>query len=227
MKSSYLLVCLIGVAVLCGLALSLGATAPSYAGGPDATPTCLVCTGGMNPTPVPNKSSIVGYVYDYSAGPPVSRKDVIVKLDGCGWKTQWGTDDFGYFYFNNLGQGDAKIDLQLPPGAHMVNPNVIVQTSGLTRTYTVYLGFYVGDKPPTGPLTTPDGKSLTGLNGGTLPVPPPGPTPTGAPLPDVGGTLPDSYLIIGLSAMLLLLLPVAGLAELLRSGRKGTKPSPG
>jgi hypothetical protein len=181
----------------------------------------------MDPTPVPNKSSIVGYVYDYSTGPPVARRDIIVKLDGCSWSAQWGTDDFGYFYFNNLGQGDAKVNLQLPPGGHMVNPNVIVQTSGLTQTYTVYLGFYFGDKSPTGPLTTPDGKSLTGLNGGTLPVPPPGPTPGAAPLPDVGGTLPDSYLIIGLSAMLLLLLPVAGLAELPRPGRKGTKPSPG
>jgi hypothetical protein len=220
MKSSHLLVSLLGVAFLCGLALSLGGTAPSYAGGPDVTPTCLVCTGGMNPTPVPDKSSIVGYVYDYSSGSPAPRKDVIVKLDGCSWSAQWGTDDFGYFYFNNLGQGAAEVNLQLPPSAHVLNPNVIVQTSGLTETYTVYLGYYVGNTAPTGPLTTPDGKSLTGLNGGTIPLPPPGPTPGAAPLPDVGGTLPDSYLVIGLSAALLVLLPVAGLAKLARFTRK-------
>jgi hypothetical protein len=38
----------------------------------------------------------------------------------------------------------------------------------------------------------------------------------GTAMPDVGGTFPDSYLIIGLSGILLLLLPVAGLVEVAR-----------
>lgn len=194
------------VIALCGLALSIGWAAPSYAGGPEGTPTCE-CTGGTNPTPVPNTSSIEGYVYDYSTGPPIPRRDVGVTLEGCSWSTVWGTDDNGFFYFRNLGQGVAHVNLQLPPEGHAINPGVIVETSGLTETYTVYLGFYLGDTPPTGEFVTPDGKPLSGVSL----EPPPGSSPDGAIMPDVGGTFPDSYLIIGLSAMLLMLLPVAGL----------------
>jgi hypothetical protein len=79
----------------------------------------------------------------------------------------------------------------------------------------VYLGFYVGDQPPLGELKTPDGRSLTGINEQTVTLPPTT-TPDGAIMPDVGGTFPDSYLVIGLSAVLLLFLPVAGLAGLAR-----------
>jgi hypothetical protein len=213
-RLSRLLVIFVALVALCGLTLPFGWTSSSYAGGPEATPTCD-CTGGMNPTPVPNSSSIVGYVYDYSTGPPVPRKGIGVKLTGCSWSAVWGTDDYGYFYFDNLGQGVAQVNLQLPPNGHAINPNVIVDTSGLTETYTVYLGFYLGDTPPSGELTTPDGKPLTGSSTSTTTLPP-GSTTDETLIPSVGGTLPDSYLVIGLSAMLLLLLPVAGLVELTR-----------
>jgi hypothetical protein len=215
-KLSRLLVISVSLAALCGLALLAGSITPSYAGGPDATPTCPSCSGGGGtPTPVANTSSIVGYVYDFSIGPPVPVKDLGVTLTGCSWEAVWGTDDNGYFYFNNLGQGSAYVNLQLPPNGHAVNPNVLVNTSGMTQTYTVYLGFYVGDQPPLGELKTPDGRSLTGINEQTVTLPPTT-TPDGAIMPDVGGTFPDSYLIIGLSAVLLLFLPVAGLAGLAR-----------
>ena len=215
-KLSRLLVISVSLAALCGLALLAGSITPSYAGGPDATPTCPSCSGGGGtPTPVANTSSIVGYVYNSSTGPPVPVKDMGVTLTGCSWEAVWGTDDNGYFYFNNLGQGSAYVNLQLPPNGHAVNPNVLVNTSGMTQTYTVYLGFYVGDQPPLGELKTPDGRSLTGINEQTVTLPPTT-TPDGAIMPDVGGTFPDSYLIIGLSAVLLLFLPVAGLAELAR-----------
>ena len=215
-KLRRLLVIPILFAALCGLALLAGWNTPSYAGGPDATPTCPSCTGGGTPTtPVANTSSIVGYVYDFSTGPPVPVKDMGVTLTGCSWEAVWGTDDNGYFYFNNLGQGSAYVNLQLPPNGHAVNPNVLVNTSGMTQTYTVYLGFYVGDQPPLGELKAPDGRSLTGINEQTVTLPPTT-TPDGAIMPDVGGTFPDSYLIIGLSAVLLLFLPVAGLAGLAR-----------
>ena len=213
-KLRRLLVISVLPAVLCGLALLAGWNTPSYAGGPDATPTCLVCTGnGGTPTPVANTSSIVGYVYDYSTGPPVPVKDMGVTLTGCSWDAVWGTDDNGHFYFNNLGQGSALVNLQLPPNGHAINPNVLVSTSGMTDTYTVYLGFYLGDQPPLGELKTPDGKSLTGINEQTVTLPPTT-SPDGTIIPDVGGTFPDSYLFIGLTAILLLFLPLAGLAEL-------------
>lgn len=220
MKLRHLLVIFIALIVLCGLSSLFAWTAPSYAGGPDATPTCE-CTGGGEPEDeeeeIPNNSSIVGYVYDYSTGPAVPRKDVGVKLTGCSWNAVWGTDDNGYFYFNNLGKGAAYVNLQLPPGGHAINPNVLVNTSGMTETYTVYVGFYLGDTPPSGPLETPDGRPLTGINSGDI-ITPPGTTADGSPLPDVGGTLPDSYLVIGLSVMLLMMLPVAGLTELGKLG---------
>jgi hypothetical protein len=214
-KLRRLLVISVPLAALCVLALLAGWNTPSYAGGPDATPTCPCTGGGGTPTPVPNTSSIVGYVYDYTTGPPVPTKGMGVTLTGCSWEAVWGTDDNGYFYFNNLGQGSAYVNLQLPPNGHAVNPNVLVSTSGMTQTYTVYLGYYVGDQAPLGELKTPDGKSLTGINEQTVTLPPTT-TPDGTVMPDVGGTFPDSYLIIGLSAILLLFLPVAGLAELAR-----------
>jgi len=207
----------VALVTLCGLALLLGTTAPSHAGGPEATPTCD-CSGGASPTPVPNKSSIVGYVYDYSTGPPIPVKDMGVTLTGCSWSATWGTDDNGYFYFHNLGAGGAHVNLQLPPGGHAINPNVLVNTSGMTQTYTVYLGFYVGDNPPLGDLKTPSGLALTGINMQTVTLPPTT-TPDGTIMPDVGGTLPDSYLAIGLSVALLAVLPIAGSVELVRLSR--------
>jgi hypothetical protein len=229
-KLRRLVVISLALVALCGLAVLLGSTGPSYAGGPDATPTCPSCTGGTNPTPVPNTSSIVGYVYDYSTGPPVPIKGMGVTLSGCSWEAVWGTDDNGYFFFNNLGEGPAYVNLQLPPNGHAINPNVLVNTSGMTETYTVYLGFYVGDQPPLGELKTPDGRSLTGINEQVVTLPPTT-TPDGSIMPDVGGTLPDSYLIIGLSAVLLVLLPIAGLAglkgkrvRLMVSGRRKGQP---
>lgn len=211
-----LVVLSLAMIVLCGLGSLLGTATPGQAGGPEATPTCD-CSGGGSATPVPNTSSIVGYAYDFSTGPAVPRKDINVTLTGCSWSAIWGTDDNGYFYFHNLGAGKAHVAVQLPPGGHAVNPNVIVETSGLTQTYTVYLGYYTGD-PPLGELKTPDGKSLTGINEVFVTLPPET-TPDGSTLPDVGGTFPDSYLVIGMSALLLISLPFAGLAQVGRFGK--------
>jgi hypothetical protein len=220
MKHLRLLAIFSVVMMLGGLAFLVGGTAPSYAGGPEATPTCECIGGGgeadAEATPVPNKSSIVGYAYDYSTGPAVGRKGLGIKLTGCSWSATWSTDDNGYFYFDNLGFGLAHVDVQLPPGARAVNPNVVVQTSGVTETYTVYLGYYFGDMPPKGPFTTPNGQALTSGAAAGTPMPG-GSTPDGAPLPSVGGTLPDSYLVIGLSALLLMGLPVAGMVQMGKS----------
>jgi len=215
MRLRRLLMVSVALAALCGLALLSGWATPGYAGGPEATPTCDECTGGMQPTPVPNTSSIVGFVYDYSTGPPVPTRGVGVTLTGCSWSAVWSTDDSGYFYFNNLGQGVAHVTLQLPPDGHAINPDVVVNTSGLTETTTVYIGFYRGNTPPAGPFQTPDGQALTGINGGS-PPPLPGTTSDGAPLPGVGGPWPDSYRAMGLSAALLLLLTGTGVAKLAR-----------
>jgi hypothetical protein len=175
----------------------------------------------MSPTPVPNKSSIVGYIYDYSTGPPVGRRDVAVKLTGCSWDANWSTDDNGYFFFNDLGQGAAYVNVQLPPGGHAINPNVLVQTSGVTETYTVYLGYYLGDTRPSGPFNTPDGKPLSGSTTPTDGLPP-GATTGDTLMPSVGGVPPVSDLL--LSAGLLMLLPFAGLTRMMRLKRRRVEP---
>jgi hypothetical protein len=211
----HLLVIPIALVALCGLTLAFGAATPGYAGGPQATPTCECTGGGELDEDVTDTSSVVGYVYDFSTGPPVPVKGMGVTLSGCSWNTAWGTDDNGYFFFNNLGAGLAHVNLELPPDGHAINPNVVVNTSGLTDTYTVYLGFYLGDKPPVDSYTTPDGKPLTAVSAQTVTWEPTT-TPDGALISDVGGTLPDSYLVIAMSAVLLVLLPMAGFKELVR-----------
>jgi hypothetical protein len=208
----YLLAISLVLAALCGLAL-WGWTTPSYAGGPEATPQCVTCTGGMSETPVPDESTIEGYVYDFTTGIPKGIKGIGVTLDGCSWTAQWSTDDNGHFFFNNLGQGAAKVTLQLPSDGHAINPNVIVETSGEDDTYTVYLGFYRGNVVPAATFRTPDDQMLTGV----VATPVPGATPSdGASIPGVGGDFPDPYHESWLSAALLLLLPAAGLMAVAR-----------
>ena len=200
------------LAALCGLAL-WGQAAPGYAGGPEATPACDACTGGMKETPVPNESTIEGYVYDFSTGVPKGVKGLGVTLTGCSWSAQWSTDENGHFFFRNLGQGTAHVAVQLPPDGHMVNPKVEVQTSGEDDTYTVYLGFYRGNTVPAATFRTPDDQMLTGM----VETPEPGATPSdGASIPGVGGDFPDPYHESWLSAALLALLPAAGLMAVAR-----------
>ncbi len=200
------------LAALCGLAL-WGWTTPSYAGGPEATPQCVNCTGGMSETPVPDESRIEGYVYDFTTGIPKGIKGIGVTLTGCSWTAQWSTDDNGHFFFNNLGEGPAHVTMQLPSDGHAVNPDVIVETSGEDDTYTVFLGFYRGNIVPAASFRTPDDQMLTGV----VETPKPGATPSdGASIPGVGGDFPDPYHESWLSAALLLLLPAAGLMAVAR-----------
>jgi hypothetical protein len=207
-----LLAILMVLAALCGLAL-WGWTAPSYAGGPEATPQCVNCTGGMSETPVPDESTVEGYVYDFTTGIPKGVKGIGITLKGCSWSAQWSTDDNGHFFFNNLGQGAAHVTMQLPPDGHAVNPDVIVETSGEDDTYTVFLGFYRGNIVPAASFRTPEDQMLTGV----VETPEPGATPSdGASIPGVGGDFPDTYHESWLSAVLLLLLPAAGLMAIAR-----------
>jgi len=200
------------LAALCGLAL-WGWSAPSYAGGPEATPHCDNCTGGMSETPVPDESVIDGFVYDFTTGIPKGIKGIGVTLTGCSWTAQWSTDDNGHFFFNNLGQGTAHVKMQLPPDGHAINPDVVVETSGEDDTYTVFLGFYRGNIVPAASFRTPDDQMLTGV----VATPEPGATPSdGAEIPGVGGDFPDPYHESWLSAALLLLLPAAGLMAVAR-----------
>ena len=200
------------LAALCGLAL-WGWTAPSYAGGPEATPTCVNCTGGMSETPVPDESTIEGFVYDFTTGIPKGIKGIGITLTGCSWTAQWSTDDNGHFFFNNLGQGPAKVTMQLPPDGHAINQNVIVETSGEDDTTTVFLGFYRGNIVPAATFRTPDDQMLTGV----VETPEPGATPSdGVAIPGVGGDFPAPYHESWLSAALLLLLPAAGLMAVAR-----------
>ncbi|GAB4457109.1 MAG: hypothetical protein Kow0031_38120 [Anaerolineae bacterium] len=115
---------------------------------------------------------IEGYVYEFHPVDPanpatsewfsVPSKSVMVRARGITFEIYWGSGEEGYYYFPNLGAGPITLDLQLPKDAHPINKDVVIFSSGLEETWTVFLGFYRGDVPPPNPsrLTTPDGSFL-------------------------------------------------------------------
>jgi hypothetical protein len=92
----------------------------------------------------------------------VPSRDVMVRARGITFEIFWGSGEEGYYYFPNLGAGPIVLDLQLPRDAHAINPDVVIFSSGLEETWTVFMGFYRGDVPPPDPmqLKTPDGNFL-------------------------------------------------------------------
>ena len=182
---------------------------------------------------------IEGFVYEFHPKDPenldttewigVPSRTVMVRAKGITFEIFWGTDDNGFFYFQNLGAGPILLNLQLPPDAHMLNPNVFIDSNGLDETHKTTMGFYRGDfkpldtqlVPPTGlPLPTiglGDIEELSQCGHTDLPsvienYEPPailGDTPA---IPDVGGVLPpsSSRATLFLAAAILILLPVAG-----------------
>ncbi|MCB0153658.1 MAG: hypothetical protein KDF65_02595 [Anaerolineae bacterium] len=193
---------------------------------------------------------IEGFVYEFVPSNPgnpetgewfaIPHKDIVVEAKGITFNIIWGTDDNGFYYFNNLGAGPILLNLRLPPGAKMINPNVYLDSNGLEETLRATLGFYRGNyKPEPGQISTPDGvplplvglgdiEELSQCGYNDLPsvassIDPPlavGDTPA---IPDVGGVLPpDSPLTtIVLAVLMLVALPVAGLLKMKNNQPKG------
>ncbi len=186
---------------------------------------------------------VEGYVYEFHPRDPenpetsewfgVRSQKVPVIAKGITFEIFWNTDDNGSYYFPNLGAGPILLNLKLPPDAHVINPNVLIESTGLEETQRVDLGFYRGDVPPPEPelLVTPDGGVLPFLTLGDVEIlstcgyadlpslassiiDPPETDSTDEPgMPNVGGVLTSTEppVIIALAAALLVLLPVVGL----------------
>ncbi|RME73676.1 MAG: hypothetical protein D6784_11555, partial [Chloroflexi bacterium] len=153
----------------------------------------------------------------------------------------WGSEPDGYYYFpNGFGAGPIVLNLELPPDAHAINPNVIIHSTGLDETWTVFLGFYRGDTPPPDvtQLKTPGGNflpfptledlellsqcgymDLPNVAKEVMPVlePPSTVSPT-VNMPNVGGILvqPLSPGVLAMAVVLAVALPAVGLWTLRR-----------
>ena len=176
------------------------------------------------------ETKIEGYVYEFHPVDPsnpaesewfaVPSQDVPVVAEGVSFEIFWGSEPNGYFYYykTRFGKGPIILNLRLPPDAHPINPNIVIESSGLEETWTVFLGFYRGDVPPPDVtvLRTPDGnflpftnsnfdsyKSIVGLDGKSA-------------LPGVGGVLleQNSTTVSVLAVLLLIVLPAAGVVTL-------------
>jgi hypothetical protein len=191
---------------------------------------------------------IEGYVYEFHPDVQnpgqwfaVPSRDVPVVAKGIGFEVFWGSEIDGYYYFpNEFGAGPIVLSLRLPPDAHPVNPNVVINSTGLEETWTVFLGFYRGDQrpPDVTQLQTPDGNflpftSLTDLAilsqcgymdlpevaEEILPLIEPPKTITGTvEIPNVGGVLSSEkpFSIMALALLLAIGLPVAGILKIRR-----------
>jgi hypothetical protein len=192
---------------------------------------------------------IEGYVYEFHPdinNPghwfPVPSRDVHVTAKGITFDIFWGTDEDGYYYFpNGFGAGPIIVSMKLPYDAHPINPHVVINSTGLEETWTVFLGFYRGDEAPPDvtQLRTPNGnflpfttledlKTLSRCGYMDLPdvakevlpdVPPPETAGTDTiQIPDVGGTLPQDrpVTIMILAVILAIALPIAGILKLRR-----------
>lgn len=178
------------------------------------------------------RTEIVGYVYEFIPGGedgewiaiPVG--GIPVAAEGISFEIFWVSEKDGYFYFykTRFGAGPILLNLQLPPGATAINPNILIESTGLEQTWTIYLGFYRGDTPPPDieDLRTPDGFPLpmsdskfydfTGLDGRSA-------------LPAVGGIKEEdkSMPVAALAAIIAIVLPVIGIITI-RRNKQSNKP---
>ncbi len=168
-------------------------------------------------------TKIEGYVYEFHPEDPanpaesewfaVPSRDVPVIAEGVTFEIFWGSEPDGYFYFykTRFGEGPIMLNLRLPEDAHQINPDILIESTGLDETWTVFLGFYRGDIPPPNidQLKTPGGnllpfgnttfESIVGLDGESA-------------LPGVGGVLPykEPASVTVLAAVVLVILTVTG-----------------
>lgn len=195
------------------------------------------------------ETRIEGFVYEFhpdiqNPGQwfPVPSRDVPVFANGITFEVYWGSAEDGSYYFpKGFGAGPIILSLRLPRDAHAINPNVVINSTGLEETWTVFLGFYRGDVAPTDvtQLRTPNGNALpfttlqdleTLSRCGYMDLPdvakevlpvlaPPGSTvsPT-IQIPNVGGTLPQERptTVVILAVIFVIALPIAGVLKLRR-----------
>lgn len=158
----------------------------------------------------------------------VPSKSVPVVAKGITFEIVWGSGEEGGFVFDNLGAGPIVLNLRLPPDAHALNPDIVIESTGLEEVWTVFLGFYRGDTPPDDIpfLRTPDGQFLPFGNMSTQEIL----RRCGfTDMPNVGGVLskkqPASVTILAI--IVLTLLPATGIFKLLRkrsASPKAKKP---
>jgi hypothetical protein len=166
----------------------------------------------------------------------------MVRARGITFEIYWGSNDEGYYYFPNLGAGPITINLELPPDAHPINKDVVIFSSGLEETWTVFMGFYRGEVAPPDPinLKTPNGNylpfvtmadiemmsrcgspQLPDVAGRALP-PPQTVGQSDAAMPNVGGVLQgqQNWVVAILAIVILVVLPVAGFYTVRRPYQK-------
>lgn len=172
------------------------------------------------------RTEIVGYVYEFIPGGEdgewiaIPAAGIPVVAEGISFEIFWVSENNGYFYFykTRFGSGPILMNMQLPPGATAINPDILIESTGLEDIWTVYLGFYRGDMPPPDieDLRTPDGFRLptsdskfydfTGIDGRSA-------------LPAVGGIKEEekSMPVAALAAVIAIILPVIGIITIRRN----------
>lgn len=172
------------------------------------------------------KTKIEGYVYEFIPGGEdgewiaIPAAGIPVVAEGISFEIYWVSESNGYFYYykTRFGSGPILLNLQLPPNATAINPNILIESTGQEDTWTIYLGFYRGDTPPPDieDLRTPDGEPLpmsdskfynfTGIDGRSA-------------LPAVGGIKEEreSTPVAALAAIVAIILPVIGIITIRRS----------
>lgn len=167
---------------------------------------------------------IEGIVYEFHPENPldpqgsdwvgVRSRDVPVVARGITFEIEWGSEKDGTFFFDHMGAGPIVLNLRLPPDAHPLNPNLVVKSTGLQETRTVFLGFYRGDLPEPGmfQLHTEDGRNLPFATDDDIFLA----NNCGLPMPNVGGILPPEKptSILALAAAMLVILPTVGFLKL-------------
>ena len=167
---------------------------------------------------------IEGYVFEFHRDPngpggwtAVRSRDVMVVASGPGFEIFWGSEKDGFYYFDFLGSGPITLNLRLPPDA---NPNITVMSRGFDEVWKVDLAFHRGDIPPedVDALRLPSDHPRSRLIPGDTIIAIDEETGQFVFLPDVGGVLlqDTSVVIIVLAAIVLVLLPAAGILKLRR-----------
>jgi hypothetical protein len=197
-------------------------------------------------------TKIEGTVYEFHPRDPanpatsewfgVPSRDVMLRARGITFEIYWGSNSEGYYVFQNLGAGPITINLELPKDAHPINKDVVIFSSGLEETWTVFMGFYRGDVAPPDPISlkTPGGnylpfvtmadiEQMSRCGSPQLPdiasralSPPQTVGQSDAAMPNVGGVLQsqENWVIVILAIVILVGLPVAGFYTVRRPPQK-------
>ncbi len=105
-------------------------------------------SGGRS-TPIPPKTGLYGYVYNYTSA--ANEPGITVIAKGDGWGNEAVTDSNGYYHIGDLGFGQGVVNLQLPAGVNPAAPDwpVLLSEEG---GHQLNLGFYWDDEDPPIPV---------------------------------------------------------------------------